>query len=207
MPEGHCAFPMVITTRFLVCIGLLAAVCPAQMLEVGVHGGQHQFFRAALGSSASRPGAPNEYSLDGGFRLGFRMTTNSDTHWGHEFGYAYNRTQLVFDPTGQRQGMATHQGMYNFLAYATREGARVRPFGTGGAHFSNFVQPGASATQGGGSTKFGVNYGGGLKIRVHPMFLIRFDLRRYETPKPYSLFNRSGWIRQMEYSAGFSFFL
>jgi hypothetical protein len=39
------------------------------------------------------------------------------------------------------------------------------------------------------------------------MFLIRFDLRRYETPKPYSLFNRSGWIRQMEYSAGFSFFL
>jgi hypothetical protein len=193
--------------RFFTLLGLFAIVCPAQLLEVGVHGGQHRFSRAALGSSSQSPDAPNEYSLDGGFRLGFRMTTNSDTFFGHEFGYAYNRTQLVFDSTGERQGMATHQGMYNFLTYATREGKRIRPFATGGVHFSNFVQPGASATQGGGSTKFGVNYGGGLKIRVSPMFLIRFDVRQYATPKPFPLFNRTGWIGQTEYSAGFSFFL
>jgi hypothetical protein len=193
--------------RFILLFGLFALVCPAQLLEVGVHGGQHRFSRAALGSSSSTAGAPNEYSLDGGFRLGFRMTTNSDTYFGHEFGYAYNRTQLVFDSTGEQQGMATHQGMYNFLTYATREGKTIRPFATGGVHFSNFVQPGASATQGGGSTKFGVNYGGGVKIRVHPMFLIRMDVRQYGTPKPYPLFNRSGWIRQTEYSVGFSFVL
>ncbi len=193
--------------RFTIVFGLFAMVSPAQLLEIGVHGGQHRFSRAALGSSAQSPDAPNEYSLDGGFRLGFRMTTNSDTFFGHEFGYAYNRTQLVFDASGERQGMATHQGTYNFLTYATREGKRVRPFATGGVNFSNFVQPGASATQGGGSTKFGVNYGGGLKIRVSQMFLIRFDVRQYGTPKPFPLFNRSGWIRQTEYSAGFSFVL
>jgi hypothetical protein len=193
--------------RLIILIGLLATLCPAQLLEVGVHGGQHRLSRSALGSSSQSPNAPNEYSLDGGFRLGFRMTTNNDGYLGHEFGYAYNRTQLVFDATGERQGMAIHQGMYNFLTYGAREGKVVRPFATGGVHFSNFVQPGASATQGGGSTKFGVNYGGGIKIKVSPMFLIRFDVRQYGTPKPFPLFNRTGWIRQMEYSAGFSFFL
>ncbi|MFN9944463.1 MAG: hypothetical protein ACK56I_33845, partial [bacterium] len=88
----HRGLPFLVATtmRFLLCLGVFASLCPAQLLEVGVHGGQHRFSRAALGSSSSRPGAPNEYSLDGGFRLGFRMTTNSDTHWGHEFGYAYN---------------------------------------------------------------------------------------------------------------------
>jgi hypothetical protein len=193
--------------RLIILIGLLATLCPAQLLEVGVHGGQHRLSRSALGSSSQSPNAPNEYSLDGGFRLGFRMTTNNDGYLGHEFGYAYNRTQLVFDATGERQGMAIHQGMYNFLTYGAREGKVIRPFATGGVHFSNFVQPGASATQGGGSTKFGVNYGGGIKIKVSPMFLIRFDVRQYGTPKPFPLFNRTGWIRQMEYSAGFSFFL
>jgi hypothetical protein len=193
--------------RLIILIGLLATLCPAQLLEVGVHGGQHRLSRSALGSSSQSPNAPNEYSLDGGFRLGFRMTTNNDGYLGHEFGYAYNRTQLVFDATGERQGMAIHQGMYNFLTYGAREGKVIRPFATGGVHFSNFVQPGASATQGGGSTKFGINYGGGIKIKVSPMFLIRFDVRQYGTPKPFPLFNRTGWIRQMEYSAGFSFFL
>jgi hypothetical protein len=193
--------------RLLTLLGLMATLCPAQLLELGVHGGQSRLSNAAIGSSSQSPEAPNEYSLDGGFRLGFRMTTNTDGRLGHEFGYAYNRTQLVFDASGERQGMAIHQGMYNFLTYATREGTRIRPFATGGVHFSNFVQPGASATQGGGSTKFGINYGGGLKIRVSPKYLIRFDVRQYATPKPFPLFNRTGWIQQMEYSAGFSFFL
>jgi hypothetical protein len=46
--------------------------------------------------------------------------------------------------------MAIHQGFYNYLVYATKEGFRVRPFATGGGHFSNFVPPGVSVTQGGG---------------------------------------------------------
>jgi len=192
-----------LSTLFFVCL-----LCPAQPLELGVYGGQSRLSKASLGSIVNSPNAPSDYSLDGGFRLGFRMTTNNDTYFGHEFGYGYSRTQLVFDSAGgQRQGMAIHQGTYNYLAYATREGRKVRPFVTGGVHFSNFVPPGSSAAQGGGTTKFGVNYGAGLKIRVNPMFLIRFDLRQYGTPKPLPLFNRSGWLRQNEYSIGFSFVL
>lgn len=195
-------------TRLLPVLLFAGFLGRAQPLELGVYGGQSRLSKATLGSIAKSPDAASDYSLDGGFRLGFRVTTNSDTIFGHEFGYGYNRTQLVFDSaSGQRQGMAIHQGTYNYLVYATREGRKIRPFVTGGVHFSNFVPPGASATQGGGTTKFGVNYGAGLKIRVHPMFLIRFDLRQYGTPKPFKLFNRSNWLRQNEYSIGFSFVL
>ena len=80
--------------------------------------------------------------------------------------------------------MAIHQGFYNMLVYATPEGSRFRPFATGGGHFSNFVPP-CSAQYGQGSNKFGVNYGGGLKVRVSDKFLVRADYRQYLTGKPF----------------------
>ena len=99
-------------------------------------------------------------------------------------------------------GMGIHQVMGNYLLYATRDGARIRPFATGGIHFSNFVPPGSSVTSGGGSTKFGLNYGGGLKVSVTKIWALRFDLRRYETRKPFDLFYKDGWLHQTEASAG-----
>ncbi|MEI9811685.1 MAG: hypothetical protein WDO18_02990 [Acidobacteriota bacterium] len=62
--------------------------------------------------------------------------------------------------------MAVHTGGYNYLIYANHEGNRVRPFATGGLQFSNYVPPGSSAYNGGGSNKFGFNYGGGVKVRA-----------------------------------------
>ena len=59
--------------------------------------------------------------------------------------------------------MPIHQGMYNFLPYATPKGSKIRPFATGGVHFSTFYPPGASVFQGNGVTKFGYNYGAGVK--------------------------------------------
>lgn len=147
--------------------------------------------------------------LTDGFRFGFRVTLNTWRFLGHEMGYAYNRTQLRFespDTPTQDFGMAIHQGFYNMLAYALPEGAKVRPFVAGGAHFSNYVPPGASVQSGGGSNKFGLNYGGGIKARVGSMFLIRFDIRQYHTPKPdfFAGPEPEGWLRQTEVSAGFA---
>jgi hypothetical protein len=102
--------------------------------------------------------------------------------------------------------MAIHQGGYNFLLYATKEGTRVRPFATGGVMFANYVPPGSSATSGGGENKFGVNYGGGVKVRLTSLFGVRLDVRQYTTPKPFGSsfpFLREGWLRQTEISAGF----
>jgi opacity protein-like surface antigen len=137
--------------------------------------------------------------------LAFRLTINNWAYFGQEFGYAYNRTHLktIAEDLG---GMAIHQGHYNFLVYATPEGKIFRPFATGGGHFSNFVPPGASATQGQGSNKFGFNYGGGLKVRIGEKWQVRLDLRQFVTGKPFGeFFPVSGSLRQTEASIGFGF--
>jgi len=175
----------------------LSAVATPQVAEFSISGGRSQIMNKELGSG---------FSLDDGFRLAFRLTINNWAYFGQEFGYAYNRTHLLqATPAGDADlgGMAIHQGHYNFLVYATPEGKMFRPFATGGGHFSNFVPPGASASYGQGSNKFGVNYGGGLKVRVGEKWQVRFDLRQFLTGKPLGeFFPVSGSLRQTEMSLG-----
>jgi opacity protein-like surface antigen len=177
-----------------------------QSFEAWLGGGVSMLSNNGIGSLAGPLGTENDVQLKGGFRINFRMAINTGSRMGHEVGYAYNRTQLA--ETGQaNQGMAIHQGFYDFLYYATKEGARVRPFAAGGVQFSNFVQPGTSAGQGGGNTKFGVNYGAGVKVRLSSRFGLRFDFRQYATGKPFSLPLASGWLRQNELSGSFGFLM
>ena len=177
----------------------------AQNFEVSFSGGQTLLQNANLGS-ATVGGPVDDYKLTDGFRFGFRMTVNNLNKFGHEFGYAYSRTQLqTGGSSAGQQGMAIHNGFYDFLLYGTREGARIRPFAAGGGQFSNFVPPGASAAQGGGSTKVGVNYGGGVKFKVASSWLLRLDVRQYISGKPFGLYGASGVLRQTEISAGIGF--
>jgi opacity protein-like surface antigen len=145
-----------------------------------------------------------DLQLTDGFRFGFRFAFNWKSRFGHEIQYAYSRTQLKYNDTSPatEQGMAIHQGGYNFLAFGTREEARLRPFATAGVMFANYVPPGSSAAYGGGSTKLGFNYGGGVKIKVRGPWGLRFDLRQYVTPIPFGLALASGWVHQTEVSAG-----
>ena len=192
--------------RLLLCPALLfaaAALSPAQVLEAGMFGGVNRTSNNNIGTLSTDPTVTDQVKIDGSWKLGFRLTVNSGRITGHEFGYAYNRSQLII-PGSTEQGMAIHQGMYNFLLYGLPEGSRIRPFVTGGGHFNNYVPPGSSAASGGGNTKFGFNYGGGIKVKISSMFLIRLDFRQYQTGKPFSLPNASGLFRQNEISAGFS---
>jgi hypothetical protein len=175
----------------------------AQFAELWFSGGQALLSGRALGSAAVFGGSPNDFELSDGFRFAFRAAFNTPGIFGHEIQYAYNRTHLVDNLNKTETGMAIHQGGYNFLVYATHEGKRVRPFGTGGVHFNNYVPPGSSAASGGGQTKFGVNYGGGVKVRMFSIWALRFDVREYVTPKPFDLYLKQGWLRQNEVSAGF----
>jgi opacity protein-like surface antigen len=180
-----------------VLLTAMTAISHAQVAEFGGFGGVATISGRDLGSG---------YSLDDGWKFGFRLGLNSWTYFGQEFGYAYNRTNLLLG--GQDQGgMAIHQGFYSFLAYATPEGSRIRPFAAGGGHFSNFVPPGASATYGQGSTKFGVNYGGGIKARVTERYQVRFDIKQYLQGKPFDLPGQSGSLRLNEISVGLAFVL
>ena len=193
-------------TRLCVFALALAATAAAQVAELSASGGVSRLSNRDLGSlTTDASGKSNDYQLRDGFRLGFRLTLNNWRFFGHEVGYAYSRTQ-IWDNTlvpPQGDGTAIHQGFYNFLMYGTKEGKPVRPFLAGGGHFANYQYPGQSVSQGGGSMKFGFNYGGGVKIKVTEMFLIRFDVRQYQNGKPFDLPQQSGLLRQTEISAGF----
>jgi opacity protein-like surface antigen len=181
----------------------------AQSFEAGASFGVSALNNADLGSQALVTGTPGNIRLNDGFRFGFRIGLNTYRYMGFEFGYAYNRSQLHYDgPPVTEQGMAIHQGFGDGLIYATPEGSRIRPFAAAGLQFSNFVPPGASASYGQGETKFGFNYGGGVKVKVAENWLVRFDFRQYETGKPsFGVLEPHGRLFQNEISAGFAFTL
>jgi opacity protein-like surface antigen len=191
--------------RFLLLLLLfgLAGSAFAQVGEVSLSFGEGRARNNSLGSLATTTGA-EEAKLNTGFRFGFRFTINNWRFFGHEIGYAYTRSHLESPSLGSIS-MPIHQGMYNFLAYATPEGSRIRPFATGGVHFASFYPPGASVFQGNGVTKFGFNYGAGIKAKVSSSFLVRVDVRDYVQGKPDFFTGTSGMLHILEVSAGLGF--
>ena len=188
-------------TKLLLFTSLLGlpVISSAQGFEAWVGGGVNNLSSKYIGSIDGT--TAGDVNLQNGWRLNFRMGLNTWRYFGHEIGYSYDRTDWKIG--GVSYGSAIHQGTYNFLAYAIPEGkARVRPFVTGGVHFSNYAFPGYSATSGGGSTKFGINYGAGVKVRVSEIFGVRFDFRQYNTGKPFDLINQTGRLKQNEVSVG-----
>lgn len=208
----------------LTLLSILLVGCSAlalgQSFEGSVSVGESLQSNATLGQLASNVitggAGTSTYSLNSGFNIAFRVTLNTWGFFGNEVGYSYNRTHLnvaALDPTGGSQGtqdlggMAVHQGFYDFLAYATPQGSRIRPFGAVGVHFSNYEPPGSSIQLGESNNKFGINYGGGVKIRLKGPLGLRFDVHQYTNGKPFGLTGASGWIRQTEISGGVSWML
>lgn len=197
----------------LVMIALAVALAAprlfGQSFEAGLTLGESVLHNATLGPDiiSAGAGANSKISLNNGFRFGFRIGLNPYRYMGFEFGYAYNRTALHLDgPPPADLGTAIHQGFGDGLIYATHEGSRIRPFLAAGINFNNYVPPGSS--YGGGQTKFGFNYGAGVKVKVASNWLVRFDFRQYETGKPdFGIFRPSGRLFQNEISAGFAFAL
>ncbi len=177
---------------------------PAQVGEISVSGGVSRFSGASLGSTLDSAGnVVGNVSINDGFRLAVRFTLNTYRFAGHEFGYAYNHSGVNLG--GQKVPMSIQQGFYNFLLYATKEGARIRPFAAGGVQFSSFFPPGASIYAGNQETKFGINYGGGVKLRVTDIIGLRFDVRRYNSGKPFKFPNEHGRLNQLEATIGAAF--
>src|SRR4051794_16186216 len=174
---------------FLLCA--CAAVSSAQVGEVSLSFGDSIFKDNILGSTTDLSGL-NQFKVGDGFRITARLTLNTKRFIGHEFGYGYSRSKLALVNAPDNASMPIHQGFYDFLLYATPEGAPIRPFVAGGGQFSTFVPPGASATYGTGTTKYGGNFGAGVKVKLNSMFAIRVDARDYVTTKPFDLAGKSG---------------
>jgi opacity protein-like surface antigen len=177
---------------------VFAVVGRAQVAEFSISGGVSR-----IGTIGNLGTAGSDVDLTNGFRLGLRFTLNTYRFFGHEFGYAYSRSHL--QTTGTDVSVPIHQGFYDFLIYATPEGSHIRPFATGGVQFSSFFPPGASAYYGNQITKFGINYGGGVKARVTGAWGVRFDIRQYNSGQPFDLPTKNGRLKQTEVSAGVSF--
>jgi len=176
----------------------------AQSAEISVSGGVSRFngHYATAGAGDNTP-----IDFTNGFRLAFRFTWNQGKIFSHEVGYGYARSHLHYQgsPSQDITPMSMHQGLYDFLINATPEGSRVRPFACGGVQFTSFYPPGAS-TYYGSVTKFGVNYGAGIKLKLTPIWGVRADFRQYAMPRPdFGFANNSGWMRQTEITAGFAF--
>jgi opacity protein-like surface antigen len=186
--------------RKLVLLTFLLAL-PAcsfgQGFEAWVGGGISNLTNRNIGSLDG----VNQIELQNGWLINFRLGLNTWRYFGHEIGYQYARTD--WNIAGTSAGSAVHEGNYNFLVYAVPEGkARIRPYATGGGEFANFAFPGYSATSGGGSNKFGFNYGVGVKVRVREIFGVRFDFRQHSLGKPFNLLDQNGRLKQNEFSVG-----
>jgi hypothetical protein len=187
---------------FSACSSTLAF---AQSAEISVSGGVSRF----NGDYAIAGGGDNTpIKFTNGFRLAIRFTWNQGKIFSHEIGYGYARSHLHYqgNPVQDVAPISLHQGLYDFLINATPEGSRVRPFACGGVQFTSFYPPGASTYYGGVVTKFGINYGAGIKLKLTPIWGIRGDFRQYAMPRPdFGFANKSGWMRQTELTGGFAF--
>ena len=149
-----------------------------------------------------------------GVRIGARMAFNPRARLGHEISYAYQHAGLEFQSSGEGGGTAdlgavrSHHYYYNFVAHATPTESPVRPFVTGGGGFSSYFLPGVSSFSGYGSTKFGYNYGAGVKFNFF-LYGLRLDVRNHVTGKPFGRFlpNVEGKLNNLEISVTFSLLL
>lgn len=200
------------------CLALAAGPSAAQSLELGISGGYGTLNGSDLSSGefvAEGGVGTQDYSLSNGVRIGGRMAFNPRAYIGHEVSYAYQHLSLteVLDlgPSSQTSDLGTvraHNFFYNMVLHALPEGSPFRPFVTGGGGFTSFFLPGFSSFSGYGNTKFGYNYGGGLKFNFF-MYGLRFDVRNHVTGRPFGdyLPNVSGTLNNMEYSVTFSFLI
>ena len=173
----------------------------AQSAEISVSGGVTRIG----GDLVTDPSSNAAVTWKSGFRMGIRFTWNQGKLLSHEVGYGYSRTQL-WEQHQEIAPITAHQGFYDALINATPEGSRVRPFACGGVQFTTFYPPGASTYYGGTVTKFGINYGGGIKVKLTSIWGIRADFRQYAMGKPeFGFGNTSGWMRLTEITGGVAF--
>ena len=102
--------------------------------------------------------------------------------------------------------MAVHQGFYDFLAYATPEGSQSAHSAPLACTTATTCRRDRRRSTARASNKFGINYGGGVKIRLRGPLGVRFDVHQFTNGKPFGL-GGSGWIRQTEISAGVAWML
>ncbi len=204
---------------FVVLLLGVFAPAVAQTLEVSVLRGWARMSKAPLGSSSPESANDSDTTFRNGYTNGLRLTLNPHRYYGYELGYFQTRVtlqtriQATSDVPKQTYDskVTLHQAFFDFLVYWMPKNERWRPYFAGGAQAQQSSNPhGIPGWTGVSTRNYGVNYGGGIKIKLFNHALVRADLRQYLTGKPYGLnFPDStfggGRVRQEEASFGIAF--
>ena len=206
---------MITPIRYCLLLALLALPALPQSAELGISVGYGTLKDGEISSQQFAGGGSDAYSLSNGVRVGGRMVFNTRQFLSHELSYAYQHSNLGFlQEGGDEPGSAdlgavrTHNMFYNMVLHATPSGMLVRPFVTGGGGFSSFFLPGIPSFSGYGDTKFGYNYGAGIKLNFFT-YGFRVDVRNHITGKPFGRYlpNVSGTLSNLEISVTYSLLL
>ena len=169
-----------------------------------------------------------------GGKVGFRYTADLNEFWAGEAGYSLGRNSLRVTDLDQPNTFSifeinVHQFSANALYYFNPPAEDLRPFvtfGLGVTRFSPTDDAQANAAQNlfgepaviNGSTKFGVNFGGGVENRMSDRMGMRFDVRdhlmaipRYGLPEMEpssgSFYPVDGSVHNFELGVGIVFYL
>lgn len=192
----------------------------AQTVEIGGVGGYPRWGRVPLGSISSEGATDTDTRIRGEYTWGGSVTLNTKGYYGFELGYLQISTELktTVQATVDEQTVTTlyqdrvkvHVAYLNALVYFMPRGERWRPFITGGMQGYQWSTPHIPDWPDGQTRHWGVNVGGGLKLRLFPHTLVRWDFRDYMGGKPYATtfvqaptFS-NGVLHRLEGTMGFS---
>jgi len=197
---------------------LAGGLAHAQTYEIGILGGYARFSRPPLGSISPENATDTDTRLTANYVQGAWLGLNTRGYYGVELSYARTNATLKTSVTNTVNDITTttvledrihvDRGAFNFLIYFMPNGSRWRPYITGGAQAHQYQGPNF-AWPSGERRKYGVNWGGGIKLIPVAHTLLRFDFRHYIAGKPYNLSyvdssNSGGTLQQFEGTVGFA---
>lgn len=186
-------------SRFLRALSLFFAVgicANAQRYEISPFYGYFKMSASGGLGSLQETAKDTDTRLKDGKGYGVRATWNIKSYWGFELGAA--ELKPIFETAVRPSGASAdvirssrvnlRQGFFNGLAYMMPHGERFRPFLTAGMQLQQYGRPNiAEFGDNTGTRNYGINYGGGIKIRLFPHAQVRADFRHYMGGKPYDL--------------------
>jgi hypothetical protein len=173
-------------------LAMCGTCCFAQSWSIGAAGGWGSYHDATITNPAGSANA----GFGSNFAAGAVLGEDVSEHFGGEIRYTYRSGESELRFGGQQANLdgGSHAVHFDFLGYATRRHARLRPFLAGGAGIKRYtatgtVNPNQSLTDfavlaHADEVKALVSFGGGVKAILSEHWLIRADFRDYATPFP-----------------------
>jgi hypothetical protein len=178
--------------RILALVILAGSCCFGQYWSVGAAGGFSFYDNASISNSqgSAQTGFGNRFAAGG------LLGEDVSEHFGGELRYTYLDGDTVLRLNGREANLdaASHALHFDFLAYATKRHARLRPFLAGGAGIKRYTGTGRvdpnqplsnfALLAHDDEVKALVSVGGGVKFLINDHWLVRVDFRDYMTPFP-----------------------